>query len=117
MTTNIMNFADGYKAVINYDPEIEMFRGYFINLNGDADFYATNIEDLKKEGELSLKVFLEMCAEDGVEPKKHFSGKFNLRLAPELHERVAIMAEAKHVSINKLVEETLDLQLDKNPRP
>ena len=29
---NLMNF-DGYKAVINYDPEIEMFRGEFINLN------------------------------------------------------------------------------------
>ncbi|MDF1589845.1 MAG: type II toxin-antitoxin system HicB family antitoxin [Gammaproteobacteria bacterium] len=111
MTTNIMNFDDGYKAVINYDPEIEMFRGYFINLNGDADFYATNIDDLKKQGELSLNVFLEMCAEDKVEPKKHYSGKFNLRLNPELHERVATVAEAKGISINKLVEETLQVAL------
>ncbi len=107
MTQNIMTFNDGYKAVINYDPEIELFRGYFINLNGDADFYASNIADLKKEGELSLKVFLDMCAEDGVKPKKHYSGKFNLRLDPELHERVAMEAEAKGVSINKVVEQTL----------
>jgi len=111
MTTNIMNFDDGYKAVINYDPEIDMFRGYFINLNGGADFYATNIEGLKKEGKLSLKVFLEMCIEEGVEPKKHYSGKFNLRLPPSLHERIALEAEAKHVSINKLVEETLEMAM------
>lgn len=29
---------DGYKAVIQYDPDIELFRGEFIGLNGGADF-------------------------------------------------------------------------------
>jgi len=32
------------KAVINYDPEIAMFRGEFVNLNGGADFYALDIQ-------------------------------------------------------------------------
>ncbi|SEI91000.1 Predicted nuclease of the RNAse H fold, HicB family [Azotobacter beijerinckii] len=76
---------DGYKAVIEYDPEIEMFRGEFVGLNGGADFYAADIEGLKREGATSLRVFLEMCAEDGVEPRKVFSGKFNVRVPPELH--------------------------------
>ena len=39
---------EGYCAVIKYDPEIEMFRGEFINLNGGADFYADNITRFKK---------------------------------------------------------------------
>ncbi|SEJ47398.1 Predicted nuclease of the RNAse H fold, HicB family [Azotobacter beijerinckii] len=76
---------DGYKAEIEYDPEIEMFRGEFVGLNGGADFYAADIEGLKREGATSLRVFLEMCAEDGVEPRKVFSGKFNVRVPPELH--------------------------------
>ena len=59
--------VDGYKAVIEYDPEIEMFRGEFVGLNGGADFYAADIEGLKREGATSLRVFLEMCAEDGVD--------------------------------------------------
>jgi hypothetical protein len=29
----------------------------------------------------SLKIFLEACAADGVEPRKQFSGKFSLSLA------------------------------------
>ncbi len=53
--------VDGYKAVIKYDPEIEMFRGEFVGLNGGADFYAEDIPGLKREGSLSLKVFLEAC--------------------------------------------------------
>lgn len=64
---NIMEIDD-YRAVIQYDPEIEMFRGEFIGLNGGADFYAADIEGLRTEGAISLKVFLEMCREDGVPP-------------------------------------------------
>lgn len=46
---NIMEI-DGYRAVIVYDPEIEMFRGEFIGLNGGADFYAKDIDGLRREG-------------------------------------------------------------------
>jgi len=54
---NLM-MIEGYKAVVSYDPEIEMFRGEFIDLNGGADFYARDIEGLKQEGATSLQVFL-----------------------------------------------------------
>ena len=72
---NVMKI-EGYDAVINYDPEIEMFRGEFINLNGGADFYASDIKGLHKEGRLSLNMFLEMCREDGVTPKKDYLSYF-----------------------------------------
>ena len=57
---------DGYRAVVQYDPEIEMFRGEFVDLNGSADFYAQDVEGLKREAKESLDVFLDMCREDGV---------------------------------------------------
>jgi predicted HicB family RNase H-like nuclease len=103
---NIMEI-NGYQAVIAYDSEINMFRGEFVGLNGGADFYATNVDDLRKEGETSLKVFLEMCVEDGVEPRKHFSGKFNLRVPPTLHEQLATQAAAHGMSINAWIIEIL----------
>ena len=104
-----MNTMDinGYQAVISYDPEINMFRGEFIGINGGADFYASSVEELRKEGETSLKTFLEMCAEDGVEPRKQFSGKFNLRVSPSLHQRLAVQAAAHGKSINAWVIELL----------
>ena len=72
---NVMEI-DGCKALIQFDPEIEMFRGEFVDLNGGADFYATTIEGLHEEGRKSLEIFLEMCREDGVEPRKEYSGRF-----------------------------------------
>jgi len=98
---------DGYKAAVSYDPEIEMFRGEFIGVNGGADFYAKDAEGLKKEGAVSLKVFLEMCAEDGVSPRKEYSGKFNVRIDPSLHEEVSAAAASTGKSLNQWIADTL----------
>lgn len=102
---------DGHHAVIAYDEEIDMFRGEFTGLNGGADFYATDIASLRKEGEISLRVFMDACKQRGIEPRKQYSGKFNLRVPPELHERLATQASAHGKSINAWV---LDLLSDQS---
>lgn len=103
---NIMTI-DGHKAVIEYDPEIEMFRGEFVNLSGGADFYASDIAGLRKEGSRSLKVYLDMCMEKGIEPYKNYSGKFNVRVTPELHAIIASVAAAKGKSLNEVIVEAV----------
>ena len=103
---NILNI-DGYRAIITYDPDLDKFRGEFIGLNGGADFYATTIEELKKEGRISLNVFLEMCQEEGLNPVKEYSGKFNLRVPPELHAEIAARAAAEGKSLNQCVTDLL----------
>lgn len=103
---NLMEI-DGFRAVIKYDPEIEMFRGEFIGLNGSADFYATNIENLKKEGAISLKVFLNACDERNIQPRKEYSGKFNVRVPSDLHADIVSVATAEGKSLNQWVVETL----------
>jgi|3_EtaG_2_1085321.scaffolds.fasta_scaffold44369_2 predicted HicB family RNase H-like nuclease len=104
---NVMNVG-GYKAVVKYDPEIEMFRGEFVGLNGGADFYADDTGGLKLEAMKSLQIFLDSCRKRGIKPTKQFSGRFNVRISPSLHERLAITAESKGISINRLVEDVLD---------
>lgn len=106
MKTNIMEI-DGYHAVIQFDSEIDMFRGEFLDLNGGADFYAQDVPGLRREGAASLKVFLEMCAEDGVEPRRRYSGRFNVRLQPELHASVSVAAAAEGKSLNQWVADAL----------
>ena len=103
---NVMTI-DGYQAVIAFDPELSMFRGEFLGLNGGADFYATDVEGLRREGETSLRVFLEACQRRGLDPKKHYSGKFVLRLDPEIHEAAAVAAAAHGQSLNQWAVETI----------
>lgn len=103
---NIMK-VDGYKAKIEYDANLDQFRGEILGLNGSADFYGKSSANLRKEFKKSLKVYLEVCDEKGISPAKEFSGKFNLRISPHLHSEIAARATGEHKSINQWVVETL----------
>ncbi len=104
---NVMDI-NGYKALIAFDPETNLFRGEFIDLNGGADFYAADVQSLRREGEVSLKVFLDMCHEDGVEPRKSYSGKLMVRLPAELHQRAAMSAASHGKSLNAWLAEVVE---------
>ncbi|MDX8390795.1 MAG: type II toxin-antitoxin system HicB family antitoxin [Mariprofundaceae bacterium] len=54
-----------------------------------------------------MQVFFDMCIEDGVEPYKTFSGKFNVRIVPELHAEITAAAKGKGESLNTFTPETL----------
>jgi predicted HicB family RNase H-like nuclease len=99
--------VDGYHAKIEYDHDLELFRGEILGLSGGADFYGKNAKELRAEFNKSLRVFLDVCEEKGIAPRRHFSGKFNLRIPPELHEKLAIEAQAQGKSINTLAQEAL----------
>jgi len=99
---NVMTIG-GQQAVIAYDADLEVFRGEFVGLNGGADFYAADVAGLHREGEISLTAFMEECAKRGIEPRKSFSGKFVLRVSPEIHEAAAIAAAARGESLNQWV--------------
>lgn len=108
---NIMKL-NNYSARIEYDPELDQFRGEILGLNGGADFYGKNPEELRSEFKKSLQTFLEVCTENNISPDKHFSGKFNLRLNEDLHNKIYIEAAAQHKSINQWVIDTLSSSLD-----
>ena len=84
-----------------------MFRGEFMGLNGGADFYSTDIDGLRREGEISLKVFLDMCAEEGVSPYRKTSGRLNLRLSQELYDKAATLASASGKSLNAWIADVI----------
>lgn len=52
-----------------------------------------------------------MCREDGVEPLKKFSGKFNLRLPAELHAEISLEASATGKSLNQWVVDVLSQKI------
>ncbi len=99
---------DGYRARIAYDPELDQFRGEILGVNGSADFYGKSPANLRAEFKKSLDVFLEVCEEQGIQPVKEYSGKFNLRIPPGLHSEIAMRAKSEDKSINQWVADVLD---------
>ena len=98
---------NGEKAVVVFDPEIQMLRGEFIGLNGGADFYSESVHELIEEGRKSLAVDLDMCREKGIEPRRNFSGRFNVRLTPDEHAAAVTAAAASGKSLNEWIAEAI----------
>ena len=99
----------GYAAAIEYDDSVGMLHGSVVN-SGEypiATFEATDVEGLRREFRLSVDEYLSSCEEDGVEPRKPFSGRLNLRLGSELHQRVAFSATESGMSLNAWIKQTL----------
>lgn len=103
--------VDGFHAKIEYDEELDLLRGEILGFNGGADFDGKNPKELRAEFKKSLQVFLDVCKEKGIDPKRNFSGKFNRRISPKLHEQLAIAAQVQGKSINLLAQEALQLRV------
>lgn len=95
----------GYIAAVEFDDSAEILHGRVINSGPYpiATFEATDAKHLRREFERSIDEYLAWCDEDGVQPKKPFSGKLNLRLGSELHAAVAVAALTEGLSINSWI--------------
>ena len=92
-----------YVASVVFDPDEDMFRGEVINTASHIDFYADSVEGLKEEFTTSIRVYLDFCEERGIKPERGYSGKFNVRLEPDLHARAAAGATSDGMSLNAWV--------------
>ena len=102
-----MKTYEGYHGVFEYDPEADIFHGEVVNLSDVITFQGRSIDELKHALEDSVEDYLEFCAAKGQKPEKPYSGRFNVRLAPELHQRIAVEAAASGKSLNGWVAEAL----------
>ena len=75
-----------------------------------------SVQELKREFERSLAVYLAMSREEGVDPEKPFSGHFLVRVVPDLHRDVTRAAVTTGLSLNAWVEGMLERELRKQPR-
>jgi predicted HicB family RNase H-like nuclease len=101
----------GYYAKIEYDDEDKVFHGRVLGINDVVNFEGDCVQDLNEAFKDSVIDYLEFCKERGQEPQKSFSGKFEVRLDPELHGRLYLRAVEEGKSINKVVNEVLLEQL------
>jgi predicted HicB family RNase H-like nuclease len=102
----------GYVGHVQFDDEAECFYGEVINTRDVITFQADNAHDLKQAFINSIDDYLEFCRERNESPDKPFSGKFNLRLTPELHRDVSIAAKESGKSLNEWVAEAITHHLD-----
>ena len=97
----------GYIGKVSYDSHLKVFHGDVIGLNHVITFEGTNAKEIEQSFKDAIDDYLEMCEEEGIKPQKSFSGKFIVRLSPDLHEKLAFEAGLRNKSLNTFVVEAL----------
>ncbi len=101
----------GYVAKIEYDEDNNIFTGMVINTRTVITFSGTSVKELEKELKNSVDDYLEWCKKDGIDPEKPYSGKFNVRLTPQMHQEAAVKAGQMGISLNRFVECAVEREL------
>ena len=104
----------GYAAAVEFDESVRRLHGRVVNSGSYpiATFEATDVEGIWREFHRSIDEYLESCKEDGIAPRKPFSGKLHVRLGPDLHQRVARSAAESGLSLNRWITQALEKTTD-----
>ena len=98
----------GYIGKVEFDADGGVFHGEVINLRDVITFEGTSVDEIQLAFRESIDDYLAFCAERGEEPEKPFSGKFILRVSPELPREINLQARLRNQSLNQWVSQTLE---------
>jgi predicted HicB family RNase H-like nuclease len=98
----------GYYGIVQYDDEAKIFHGDVINTRTVITFQGTTVDEIETAFRDSVDDYLDWCKERNKEPEKPFSGKFVLRLSPDLHRKLNLKARMSNTSLNSFIVQTLE---------
>lgn len=97
----------GYVGSVVFDPEADLLHGQIVNTRDVITFQGKSTSEMRQAFQDSVDDYLAFCAELGEEPEKPMSGKFNVRISPQLHAYAVASARSQNLSLNALVERAI----------
>ena len=115
MKSDMMRYKD-YRAVISYDEEDRIFVGEVFGISDSLNFHGRSIDELEEAFHDSVENYLELCRKIGKNPQKEYSGTFNVRTSPALHEKAAEYAANNGITLNQVVSRAMEVFLKKQAK-
>lgn len=103
---NVLEYK-GYHTKIEFDSEALVLRGKIEGIKDLVNFESTDISNVEEEFHAAVDEYLEFCKEVGKEPDKEYKGTFNIRISPELHKKLVVVAMRNGETLNAIVEKAL----------
>jgi len=98
----------GFVGSVELDSEAGVLFGKLIGTTDLVTYEAEKAKDIMKEFKSAADDYIALCKEIGKEPIKPFTGTFNVRIKKELHQKVVFAAATKGVTLNSIVEKSIE---------
>ena len=106
----------GYSGLARFDSETEMFHGEVAGTRDVITFQAP-FAGLKQAFTESIDDYLEFCEERGEKPEKPYSGRFVVRVPPDVHRDAAACAESQGESLNLFIQKAIRQRIESTQAP
>ncbi len=104
----------GYFGSVEYSADDDILHGRILNIRDIVTYEGHGVDDLKENFIQAVEGYLRMCAELNQEPDKPASGRFVVRVPPDLHRDAQMKAAAENSSLNEIVTKALASFLGNN---
>ena len=95
---NTMEYK-GYVGSVEFSEEDGLFYGKVMGIRALISYEGSTA---------AVDDYLALCEEKHTEPERAYKGSFNVRISPELHKQAVIFAMAHNMSLNSLVENSIE---------
>jgi predicted HicB family RNase H-like nuclease len=96
-----------YAGSVEFSEADAVFHGKVVGIKSLISFEGDSVTAIIEDFHHAVDEYLDFCAANGQPSEKPFKGSFNVRVGADLHRKAALMASARGVSLNALVEEAL----------
>ncbi len=107
---NTMKYK-GFIGSVAFSEEDSVFFGKIEGINALVNFEGESVAELTQAFHAAVNDYLAYCEEEGIQPHKSYTGTLNVRISPETHSRIALLASRAGVSINAFIKQALDKQV------
>ena len=101
----------GYIGSVAFSEKDKVFFGKIEGIDGLVNFEGESVKELTDAFHEAVEDYLEYCKEEGIEPHKSYSGSLNIRISPEVHSKIAILAKQAGISINAFIKSAVEKQV------
>ena len=104
---NTMEYK-GYVGSVEFLEEDGLFYGKVMGIRALISYEGSTAAELVNDFHGAVDDYLALCEENHNEPERAYKGSFNVRISPELHKQAVIFAMAHNMSLNSLVENSIE---------
>ena len=107
---NLMEYK-GYIGSVEFSQDDCLLYGKVQGIRSLISYEGKTAEELVNDFHGAIDDYLDLCTEEGKEPEKAYKGSFNVRISPELHQKMAIYTMEHDISLNSFVERSVEKEL------
>ena len=93
----------GFIGSVSFSEKDGVFFGKIEGIDGMVNFEGESVNELTNAFHEAVDDYLDYCKEIGIEAHKSYTGVLNIRINPETHSRIAVIAKQTGVSINAFI--------------